>query len=71
LKTLLTNIKHLPSTIAGGVIAGTGVALGIMDPNNPIGAVIQQLAAVNPKVAAGVGILTGLAVIVGVGPKKS
>jgi len=42
-----------------------------MDPNNPIGAVIQQLAAVNPKVAAGVGILTGLAVIVGVGPKKS
>ena len=70
MKKLLSNFKSLPSTIAGGVVAGVGIAVNFIDPNQPAGQVIQLLAANHPKVAAGVGILIGLGMIFGVGPKQ-
>lgn len=64
MKKLLANLKHLPTTIAGGAVVIAGI---VQHP------AIQQLAALNPKTAnalTGIGAVAGgLALIFGTGGK--
>jgi len=67
---LLSNITHVPSSLAGGALAGLGALLALLNPNTPIGGIVQEVAAAHPKVAAGLAVVAGLGLIFGVGPKE-
>jgi len=68
--TIIDNVKHVPSTIGGSIVAGLGIALSFMDPATPTGQLLGSVAAGHPHFAGALGILAGLGVILGVGPAK-
>lgn len=66
MKTILGNIKHIPSSLAGLGAIGVGLILAHADA-------LSQIATVDPKlgkyITAALGIASGLGLILGVGPK--
>jgi hypothetical protein len=63
---IVTNIKHMPSTAAGGLTAIIGLVLANSD-------LLAQIAGIDPRwskyATAVVSVASGLGLILGVGPK--